>query len=159
MCIRDSPRVIQGYLRAYEKRREEAERNLGLDELINDNITIVGGENEEERQLKQKKLLEEQLAKLEKSKERRQARKAAREKTKDGKVSKSKNTTRRCATCGAIGHIRTNKSCPMYNGGVAANAAAAQGSNGTSTSKVGTESSTPIAPSTPSASVPDLGDN
>ncbi|CAH03026.1 histone acetyltransferase [Kluyveromyces lactis] len=158
VIVRD-PRVIQGYLRAYEKRREEAERNLGLDELINDNITIVGGENEEERQLKQKKLLEEQLAKLEKSKERRQARKAAREKTKDGKVSKSKNTTRRCATCGAIGHIRTNKSCPMYNGGVAANAAAAQGSNGTSTSKVGTESSTPIAPSTPSASVPDLGDN
>lgn len=124
VIIRD-PRVIKGYLRAYEKRREEAERNLGLEELMNDNINMVTGENEEERQLKQKKLLEEQLARLEKSKERRQARKAAREKTKDGKASKAKNTSRRCATCGAIGHIRTNKSCPMYNGGVAANAAAA----------------------------------
>lgn len=155
ILIKD-PRVIQGYLRAYSKRREEAERNLGLDELINDNITIVGGVNEEERQLKQKKLLEEQLAKLEKSKERRQARKAAREKTNDGKVSKSKNTTRRCATCGAIGHIRTNKSCPMYNGGVAANAAAAQGSNGTSNNIGNSEAGTPMTPSTPSAHVPDL---
>ncbi|AMD21961.1 HFR106Cp [Eremothecium sinecaudum] len=119
--VRD-PRVIHAYLRIYEKRREEAERNLGLEELMNDNIDLVTGENDEERQLKQKKLLEEQLAKLEKSKERRQARKAAKEKSKDGKVGKVKNTPRRCATCGAIGHIRTNKSCPMYNGGVAANA-------------------------------------
>ncbi|CCH60486.1 hypothetical protein TBLA_0C06940 [Henningerozyma blattae CBS 6284] len=28
---------------------------------------------------------------------------------------KNKNTNRRCATCGQIGHIRTNKSCPMYS--------------------------------------------
>ncbi|BAP69691.1 transcription initiation factor TFIID subunit 1 [Kluyveromyces marxianus] len=153
VIIRD-PRVIQGYLRAYEKRREEAERNLGLEELINDNINIVGGENEEERQLKQKKLLEEQLAKLEKSKERRQARKAAREKTKDGKVTKAKNTTRRCATCGAIGHIRTNKSCPMYNGGVAANAAAAAQSG--STSSLEASSTTPgPGPSSGPGSGPD----
>lgn len=143
VIIRD-PRVIQGYLNAYSKRREEAERNLGLEELINDNINIVGGENEEERQLKQKKLLEEQLARLEKSKERRQARKAAREKSTDGKATKMKNTTRRCATCGAIGHIRTNKSCPMYNGGVAANAAAVQGGNGSSNGNTITEPSTPV---------------
>ncbi|AET40379.1 histone acetyltransferase Ecym_5644 [Eremothecium cymbalariae DBVPG len=129
--VRD-PRVIHAYLRTYEKKREEAERNLGLEELMNDNIDLVTGENDEERQLKQKKLLEEQLAKLEKSKERRQARKAAKEKSKDGKLVKVKNTTRRCATCGAIGHIRTNKSCPMYNGGVAANAnASANAANAT----------------------------
>lgn len=30
-------------------------------------------------------------------------------------VGKGKSTTRKCATCGAIGHIRTNKACPMYN--------------------------------------------
>lgn len=37
-------------------------------------------------------------------------------KTKGNKgVGKGKSTTRKCATCGAIGHIRTNKSCPMYN--------------------------------------------
>ncbi|SCU86713.1 LANO_0C08966g1_1 [Lachancea nothofagi CBS 11611] len=116
VVIKD-PRVIQGYIKAYDRKREEAEANLGLDELMNDNIDLVSGENTEEKQLKQKKLLEEQLAKLQKSQERRQARKLAKEKTKDGKVTKSKNTNRRCATCGMIGHIRTNKSCPMYNGG------------------------------------------
>lgn len=122
LIVRD-PRIIYAYLKAYDKKREEAENNLGIEELMNDNIDLVSGENDEQKQLKQKKLLEEQLAKLEKSKERRQARKAAKEKNKSGKVNKVKNTTRRCATCGAIGHIRTNKSCPMYNGGVTANAA------------------------------------
>ncbi|CUS22500.1 LAQU0S05e06788g1_1 [Lachancea quebecensis] len=119
LIIKD-PRVIQGYLRAYERKREEAEANLGLEELMNDNIDLVSGGNTEEKQLKQKKLLEEQLAKLQKSQERRQARKLAKEKTKDGKVTKSRNTNRRCATCGMVGHIRTNKTCPMYNGGTGA---------------------------------------
>ncbi|SCW02106.1 LAFE_0E14312g1_1 [Lachancea fermentati] len=117
------PRVIHGYLRAYQKKREEAEANLGLEELMNDNIDLVSGGNVEEKQLKQKKLLEEQLARLQKSQERRQARKLAKEKNKDGKITKAKNTTRRCATCGMVGHIRTNKSCPMYNGGANASIA------------------------------------
>lgn len=30
-------------------------------------------------------------------------------------IGKGKSTTRRCASCGAFGHIRTNKSCPLYN--------------------------------------------
>ncbi|SCV02454.1 LAME_0H00892g1_1 [Lachancea meyersii CBS 8951] len=115
VVIRD-PRVIQGYIKAYERKRQEAEANLGLEELMNDNIDLVSGGNTEEKQLKQKKLLEEQLAKLQKSQERRQARKLAKEKTKDGKVTKSKSTNRRCATCGMVGHIRTKKTCPMYNG-------------------------------------------
>lgn len=64
----------------------------------------------------QKKLLQNELASLEKSQQRRAARQVSKTKTQDGKVAKGKNTTRRCATCGQIGHIRTNKSCPMYNG-------------------------------------------
>ncbi|SCU98687.1 LAMI_0F15874g1_1 [Lachancea mirantina] len=117
VIIRD-PRVIHGYLNAYEKKRMEAEANLGLEELMSDNIDLVAGENSEEKQLKRKKLLEEELARLQKSQERRQARKLAKEKTKDGKVTKNKHTNRRCATCGLVGHIRTNKTCPMYNGGI-----------------------------------------
>ncbi|SCU86475.1 LAFA_0E00980g1_1 [Lachancea sp. 'fantastica'] len=128
VVIRD-PRVIQGYLKAYERKREEAEANLGLDELMNDNIDLVSGENTEEKQLKQKKLLEEQLAKLQKSQERRQARKLAKEKTKDGKVTKSKSTNRRCATCGMVGHIRTKKTCPMYNGSAGPGMAGAPAAN------------------------------
>lgn len=29
-------------------------------------------------------------------------------------IGKGNSTTRRCASCGAFGHIRTNKSCPLY---------------------------------------------
>lgn len=29
-------------------------------------------------------------------------------------IGKGKSTTRRCKSCGAFGHIRTNKSCPLY---------------------------------------------
>lgn len=29
-------------------------------------------------------------------------------------IGKGKSTTRRCASCGAFGHIRTNKACPLY---------------------------------------------
>lgn len=134
VIIKD-PRVIQGYLRAYERKREEAEANLGLEELMNDNIDLVSGENTEEKQLKQKKLLEEQLAKLQKSQERRQARKLAKEKTKDGKAAKARNTNRRCATCGMVGHIRTNKTCPMYNGGNSAGLTASSTSAATATSE------------------------
>lgn len=30
-------------------------------------------------------------------------------------IGKGKSTNRRCASCGAFGHIRTKKSCPLYN--------------------------------------------
>ncbi|CAI5756676.1 unnamed protein product [Candida verbasci] len=30
-------------------------------------------------------------------------------------IGKGKSRTRRCATCGAFGHIKTNKQCPMYS--------------------------------------------
>ncbi|RKP31965.1 hypothetical protein METBISCDRAFT_12925 [Metschnikowia bicuspidata] len=30
-------------------------------------------------------------------------------------IGKGKSKTRRCASCGAFGHIRTNKSCPLYS--------------------------------------------
>ncbi|AQZ12196.1 TAF1 (YGR274C) [Zygosaccharomyces parabailii] len=106
--IRD-PRIIKGYLKSKEKRREA---NLDVDKLLDDETTINNAEDIE----MQKKLLQNELASLEKSQQRRAARQVSKTKTQDGKVAKGKNTTRRCATCGQIGHIRTNKSCPMYNG-------------------------------------------
>ncbi|ODV63264.1 histone acetyltransferase ASCRUDRAFT_83243 [Ascoidea rubescens DSM 1968] len=34
---------------------------------------------------------------------------------KSGKgIGKGRNTNRKCATCGAVGHIKTNKNCPFY---------------------------------------------
>ncbi|CCC70694.1 hypothetical protein NCAS_0F02100 [Naumovozyma castellii] len=106
IIIRD-PRVIKGYLIGKERRKEN---KLDVDKLLEEETKI---ENPDDIEL-QKKLLQNELASLEKSQQRRAARQ---KKTVDGKVGKGKNTTRRCATCGQVGHIRTNKSCPMYNGG------------------------------------------
>jgi transcription initiation factor TFIID subunit 1 len=57
--------------------------------------------------------LEEQLARLKRNQDRRIARKAMKEGGDPGQpssgkgIGKGKSTTRKCATCGAIGHIRT----------------------------------------------------
>lgn len=109
VIIKD-PRVIKGYLRSKERRREA---NLDVEKLLDEENPSVNNVEDIEMQ---KKLLQSELASLEKSQQRRAARQVSKVKTQDGKVTKSKNTTRRCATCGQIGHIRTNKSCPMYNG-------------------------------------------
>lgn len=118
IVVRD-PRIIQGYLKLKEKRREA---NLDVNKLLEeDNVVAL---NEEDLEI-QKKLLQSQLASLEKSQQRRAAREVSRKKQQPANggsatpdtipsSSKPKNTSRRCATCGQVGHIRTNKSCPMY---------------------------------------------
>jgi transcription initiation factor TFIID subunit 1 len=102
--IRD-PAVIKAYI----KRREKLE-----EDIIPEEVKVT---NDEEKNQKTKKLLEEQLAKLQKNQERRNARKANKESQLGKGSGKGKSTSRRCATCGAIGHIRTNKACPMYDEG------------------------------------------
>lgn len=93
-------------IRAYVKRRQ------GLEDAQRapDKISVT-----EDVQLnrRNRKILEEELARLQRNKDRRNARKATKGDSKTGQ--KVKLTTRKCATCGAVGHIRTNKSCPMYN--------------------------------------------
>lgn len=86
--------------------------------------------NDGEKNKRSRKILEQELAKLQRNQDRRLIRRAIKEGTEPPKkttlggpgekgknkgVGKGKSTTRKCATCGAIGHIRTNKSCPMYN--------------------------------------------
>ncbi len=107
--VRD-PKVIRTYI----KRRQTMEDA----ELEPETIAPTDDEVTNKRRLK---MLEEKLQKLQRNKERRNARKA----TKDNKdpavplsgkgIGKGKSTTRRCATCGELGHIRTNKACPLYN--------------------------------------------
>lgn len=93
-------------IRAYVKRRQ------GLEDAQRapDKISVT-----EDVQLnkRNRKILEEELARLQRNKDRRNARKATKGDVKTGQ--KIKSTTRKCATCGAVGHIKTNKSCPMYN--------------------------------------------
>lgn len=123
--IRD-PRVIQGYIKIKEQDKED------VNKLLEEDTSKINNLEELE---KQKKLLQLELANLEKSQQRRAARQNSKRNggatrtensvdngsdlagVTDGKAArnKGKNTTRRCATCGQIGHIRTNKSCPMYS--------------------------------------------
>lgn len=115
-------------IRAYVKRRQKIE-----DELMAQSTDDILPTNDEEKNKRHRAILEQKLAKMQRNKDRRLFRRlqkagieppkkvaamaAAGDKApKSNKgVGKGKSTTRKCATCGAIGHIRTNKSCPMYN--------------------------------------------
>lgn len=123
--VRDNNGILQrkyeivkdpAVIKAYIKRREKLE-----EDIVPEDIKIT---NDEEKNLKTKKILEEKLAKLEKNQERRNQRKAQKESLGGKGVGKGKSTTRKCATCGAIGHIRTNKACPMYDEGAQASSGA-----------------------------------
>lgn len=133
VVVRD-PRVIKGYLRSKEKRREA---NLDVEKLLDEDTTVQNVEDIE----MQKKLLQSELASLEKSQQRRAARQVSKVKTPENKVAKTKNTTRRCARCGQVGHIRTKKSCPMYDGSVGSS----QGNNGESGSANPSTADAPVA--------------
>lgn len=146
VVIRD-PRVIQGYLKRKEKQRKE---NLNVDKLLEESTDIHNIEDIE----MQKKILETELANLEKSQQRR-----ARQGTKKtgGKVTKGpKNTSRRCATCGQVGHIRTNKSCPMYYSPSGPGGAPGAGAPGAAAGAPGAPGAvaTPVAAPTPGTSTP-----
>ncbi|KAI4870218.1 hypothetical protein F4820DRAFT_287926 [Hypoxylon rubiginosum] len=118
--VLDDPVVIRNYLR---QRREIEEKNRDVYAL---KPTPNAGDNRE-----MTKLVEKELARLLKNQDRRQIRE------KQGKGKKRKKadvnpdaspdpsaadktaagTTRKCANCGQVGHIKTNKSkCPMLNG-------------------------------------------
>jgi len=78
--------------------------------------------NDKEENMKVKKKLEEELAKLEKQAEKKRKKQqgiTAANIDSEGRLSgkgigKGRSTSRRCATCGGLGHIRTNKTCPLY---------------------------------------------
>lgn len=109
------PSVIRAYIR---RRKLMDEAKLTLDDL--------DPTNDEEANKRNKRLLEERLEDLRKKGERRKQRQAQKQGLNtinlgtdtpppSGKgVGKGKGP-RQCKNCGAYGHIRTNKSCPMYN--------------------------------------------
>lgn len=84
-------------------------------------IDQIAPSNDEEKNRRHRKRLENTLAKLQRNQDRRMVRKALKagveipksqlsvggDKKSNKGVGKGKSTTRKCATCGAIGHIRT----------------------------------------------------
>ncbi|KAG0669546.1 hypothetical protein C6P45_003617 [Maudiozyma exigua] len=108
IVIKD-PRVIKGYLRGKELRKQA---NLDVNKLLEEENPNINNVEDIEMQ---KKLLQNELASLEKSQQRRAARQTSKKPIigEDGKIVKTR--IRRCATCGQPGHIKTNKACPMYH--------------------------------------------
>ncbi|EEB08734.2 transcription factor TFIID complex subunit Taf111 [Schizosaccharomyces japonicus yFS275] len=99
--VRD-PIVIHAYLK---KRREIEEQSTALDSVV-----PTGDEATDRRN---RKRLEQELAKSQKNWERRRARHAAKEGiTLNGEGKKP--TTRKCSNCGQVGHMKTNKVCPLF---------------------------------------------
>lgn len=108
------PKVVELYVK---KKQEQLLESSG----IADGNSIVLT-NDKEENMKVKKRLEEELAKLERQaekKKRKQSGITAANIDSKGRISgkgigKGKSTSRRCATCGSLDHIRTNKACPLY---------------------------------------------
>ncbi|KAF3154478.1 hypothetical protein TWF751_003803 [Orbilia oligospora] len=107
------PKVISMYI---AKRQE-----IRTDSLMKD-ITNLKPTGDAAADADRKKVLEKELARLMRNKERRQARERQNEKKRkqlglDDDGAPKGGTTRKCANCGQVGHIKTNKKlCPMLNG-------------------------------------------
>lgn len=108
------PRVIRHYLQ-HRHRVESLTTKL-------DSLKPTGDPEVDSRN---KKLLEQELSRLNRNKERRFAREKQKGvlRTADSPAdggpgsSKSAGTQRKCANCGQVGHIKTNKKlCPLLNG-------------------------------------------
>jgi transcription initiation factor TFIID subunit 1 len=108
------PKVVELYVK---KKQEQLLETSGSADI---NAVVVT--NDEEENMKVKKRLEEELAKLQKQAEKKKKKQSgitAANIDSEGRISgkgigKGKSTSRRCATCGSLGHIRTNKTCPLY---------------------------------------------
>ncbi|RAK96096.1 DUF3591 domain-containing protein [Aspergillus ibericus CBS 121593] len=109
------PRVIRHYIQ--HRHRVEA---------LTTKLDCLQPTGDKEIDARNKKLLEAELSRLNRNKERRFAREkqkgAARASAGDspadgGPGGKSAGTQRKCANCGQVGHIKTNKKlCPLLNG-------------------------------------------
>ncbi|CAI2163978.1 20326_t:CDS:10, partial [Funneliformis geosporum] len=106
------PAVINAYI----NQRQIIEEQTTAAELLEPT-------NDEERNKRLRKRIQDQLAKLRRNQERRQQRKAAREAAKVAAADstyghpikdKKTDTIRRCGNCGQTGHMKTNKKCPRY---------------------------------------------
>ncbi|KAI9303806.1 hypothetical protein BJ944DRAFT_203763 [Cunninghamella echinulata] len=106
--VRD-PAVIKAYI---------AQRQLILENMAN--LEAIDSGNSSEKNARMKRQTEQQLAKLKKMAERRKQRQLSKtaalaENPVLGLMrGKREGQMRRCGNCGQLGHMKTNKSCPMF---------------------------------------------
>lgn len=105
--IRD-PKTIREYTR---RRREKEDQTRALEDFV-----PTGDEEVDARNMKR---IQDELERLERNKERRHVREkqkakaAGRADDGDEAGGKGAGTQRRCANCGQVGHIKTNKKCAL----------------------------------------------
>ncbi|KAJ5220934.1 transcription initiation factor TFIID [Penicillium citrinum] len=106
--IRD-PRVIKQYIQ--HRHRTEA---------LTTKLESLKPTGDAEVDARNRKLIENELSRLNRNKERRFAREKQKGISRSGESSmdgKPAGTQRKCANCGQVGHIKTNKKlCPLLNG-------------------------------------------
>ncbi|KAI9320110.1 hypothetical protein BX666DRAFT_1919330 [Dichotomocladium elegans] len=141
--VRD-PVVIKSYLRQRQMIEEEATSAETLEPT-----------DDEEKNARMKKRIQDQLAKLKRNAERRRQRQLAKqaalaENPVLGLIrgGKREGAMRRCGNCGQLGHMKTNKNCPMF---YIVNGPNGTGSAPTPQSGQNTPSATSPPPSTPDA--------
>ncbi|KIY51236.1 hypothetical protein FISHEDRAFT_64273 [Fistulina hepatica ATCC 64428] len=105
--IRD-PAVIRAYVHARELLEEE--------NTVADRLAPTGDADKDKRA---RKRLEEEIARMKKNQERRLHRKNAKIIKEGGmpmQLSRTikPDTTRRCGHCGQVGHMKTNRKCPLW---------------------------------------------
>jgi len=105
--VRD-PAVITAYVRSRQLLEEEAT-----------NADTLAPTGDADKDMRAKKRLEEEIARMKKNQERRLHRKNAKI-VKEGGTPMTLNrpikpdTTRRCGHCGQMGHMKTNRKCPRW---------------------------------------------
>ncbi|GAA5806567.1 hypothetical protein HPULCUR_012105 [Helicostylum pulchrum] len=106
--VRD-PVVIKSYLRQRQMIEEEATSAEALEPT-----------DDEEKNARMKKRIQDQLAKLKRNAERRRQRQLAKQaQLAENPVlglirGKREGAMRRCGNCGQLGHMKTNKNCPKF---------------------------------------------
>ncbi|KAI9357710.1 hypothetical protein BD770DRAFT_419937 [Pilaira anomala] len=106
--VRD-PVVIKSYLRHRQMIEEEATSAEALEPT-----------DDEEKNARMKKRIQDQLAKLKRNAERRRQRQLAKQaQLAENPVlglirGKREGAMRRCGNCGQLGHMKTNKNCPKF---------------------------------------------
>ncbi|KAI5951630.1 hypothetical protein KGF54_004704 [Candida jiufengensis] len=130
--IVNDPRLIRAYVKRKKVLEDELLRSADVDDIL--------PTNDKELNKIRKKALEEKLANLEKRAKQSKAKKPPNDSIHaaaaagatlidantvrlpngslviGGKgIGKGNSTTRRCKSCGSFGHIRTNKTCPLYD--------------------------------------------
>ncbi|KAL2016370.1 hypothetical protein VTK56DRAFT_3828 [Thermocarpiscus australiensis] len=113
------PVVIAQYVK---KRRQQEFENIDVY-----NVKLTGDPEKDELILEKARIEQERLEKNKERRKKREKQKKLQQKMKDGgaddegspepSTEKVTGTTRKCANCGQVGHIKTNKKlCPLLNG-------------------------------------------